>query len=1353
MTHSKTYVLPIAMGFITVLAGLSAPQRAFAAQGEGTLAQAPLNLGSQVAPAFIMAVDDSGSMTFETLFPGRDGQAYWDNATAPNGFFSGANVMRTSGDGINPPNDDNGNNNVAYHHVIAYQGSRIDNARVPIPPIPVFGFARSPDLNPSYFNPATVYTPWISAAGTAFPLPSITATRTDPRNAAAPTFNMTADHRDRTDDAEVATLYDDDVDLAAGDFLQAGWQLRNQTNATQTCTTTSTSIVFPASGSGYLTLPADRVINAACTTVRVRRPRQQIPTAHEQYIIPEGATLPAGTWYFIDSSCGNLGTTTFRQNNWTLLTADQVVNNDCEAGIQYFPATFYLRTTTAAPAGFNTAVVPLGSTGGRSLVANACGSGCSLYRYEIKPANYSSTAAYDAAIQNFASWFHFYGNRNRAMLAGMTQSLADVNNMRIGYFRINGYSSINTASDTGNGVAVYPNVVMRDMASPTQKTSLYTDLLLLPASGSTPNRYAVNNIGTQFKRTDALAPIQLACQKNAGMLFTDGYSNQGGPHGNPVQNADGDMGSPFADGHSNTMADLAAQLYLNNLRPGLEAGRVPVPAACPTTGESTDKTLDCRRDLHMNFYGITLGAKGNVYNVDAAATADPYANPPAWVARTNDDPSTVDEIWHAALNSRGKYINAQSPSAITTAMREVLAAVNAGAGPAGSIALTGARVGDASNTVIPEYASENGGTDWYGRLRAEQVTVTAAGAVEFTERWEASEELPAAGSRRILFARPSTSVNPTVNTFVTANVGALSAICSDSLARCTAAEITALGVTNAQAVDFLRGDRSLEGVRLRTRSTVLGDIVNSSPVISAKTDNYGYKSLVGPVAGVFDPYAYTGYLTTKAARRSMVYAGANDGMLHAFDGETGVETFAYIPGSSLSHMGNLLFPYNAALGNDQKFQHRYFVDGPITVSDIRVGSSWRTALVGTGGAGGKGAFGLDVSSPSTFAASNVLWEISGSTAGDPGQRIGHVLGKPVIVPVKSGTGAPVWKAVFGNGFSSTRGKPSLFVVDMATGVTTTIEATEAAGPTTTNGLGSIVLLDRWISDSTTAGFDGYADTAYGGDLHGNIWKFDLRTNVVGNGGLPIFTAAVGTVRQPITGGLEVAAGPGGGVLLYFGTGSFSFENDASDQGVQSLYSVLDSSPATPATKLRTNLAQQTLAASGTGQRTLTSNPVNYVTQSGWFMDLATTDGTDTFLRGERFVGNPRLQSGLIVFPAFEPAGGAGGDPCAVGGTNWLYAFNAVSGASGLSGLRAGAPTGTAAPAGTVGQRLETSGTTPVRDVAVLLLPPPGNVAAGATAAEISAALERTCDLVVSVAGAPPYYLPRACGRQSWRQIR
>src|SRR5690606_15060623 len=157
---------------------------------------------------------------------------------------------------------------------------------------------------------------------------------------------------------------------------------------------------------------------------------------------------------------------------------------------------------------------------------------------------------------------------------------------------------------------------------------------------------------------------------------------------------------------------------------------------------------------------------------------------------------------------------------------------------------------------------------------------------------------------------------------------------------------------------------------LRQRTTKLGDIVHSSPVVSTPNDDYGYRTL-GTYGGVNYGSTYGTYLSGKDGRTPMVYVGANDGMLHAFNGtfdgtNGGREVFAYVPTTALGHMGNLLIPNDPLDQIDQKFQHRYYVDGPVVVSDAHLGGDgWRTVLVGTAGAGGRSVFGLDRSEEHT----------------------------------------------------------------------------------------------------------------------------------------------------------------------------------------------------------------------------------------------------------------------------------------------------------------------------------------------------------------------------------------------------
>lgn len=1255
MTSPRIYLLaPLALA---VAAGGYWLYNANAIQAGGSLAQTPLNSSVTVPPAFVMAVDNSGSMTFQTLFPGKDGAAFWEeDAASTNGFFigTGANARpRTQNDSKDWEN---------FHHTIPSENYRIGDNRYAIPPIDNFGFARSPDVNPAYFNPNITYSPWKkpNAANEIvdYPQASVTDTRVDP-DKASPTI-----------------------------ALASNWRLNGGDNL---------------------------------------------------FMVPKGAVLPKDTVYYSDGNCGGL-----RGDSWRTLNSATTVSDYCEISIEYYPATFYLKSATAGSA--------WGYTATPTLAKNACGNGCDLYKYEIKPANYSA-GKYAVAIQNFANWFSFYGNRNRAMKAALTLSLERTEKMRVGMFTING---------------TYGDVAMRDMSVAAEKALLYNEKLLsLNATGGTPNRFAVEHIGKQFLRTDAGAPVKYACQINAGMLFTDGYSNGGGP---ATGSQDADMPAPLADAHANTLADTAALYYKTTLRSDLGLGKVPVPEACKTT--PNDPKLDCRADPHMNFYGVTLGARGDIYGVTynpLTNTPDPYtpAGYPAWRSRQDDAPSTVDEIWHATMNARGKFINATTPSDITSAMREILASVGGGATPSGTIGLVGARVGSNTLSVEPIYESANNGTDWFSRLTAYTATNDpVAGTITFTQKWEAASKLASDAGRTIRFGKTAGNVKPTVSDFTATALGAtdaavLSALCSDALQNC-AGKFNRIdgGVTGAEAVAYLRGNKTHDGGKLRKRTTLLGDIVNSTPIVSSKGDDYGYRGLRSADGLTPDVLNYANYLNTKrSARKTFVYVGANDGMFHAFDGDTGNEQFAYIPATAVGHMGNLLFPYRAADRNDQVFQHRYYVDGLVTVSDAHDGSAWKTVLAASVGAGGKGVFALDVTDQTTL---NVLWEVNDLSGDANGAKdIGSVLGKVAIVPVKEAGGAIKWKAVFGNGYDSANGKAVLFLVDIADGKVTRITAQETTGtlPTRTkNGLGNVVVIDRYQGTSATQVRDGFADTVYAGDLNGAVWKFDLRDNTVGFGGQPLFIARYNdnyALRQPILGGLE-ATTVGNDVMVLFGTGSFSFTDDPSDKAMQSVYGIIDKGAVVAGrSELQPQYVNQEVDTTGAVLRYVTGDRLD-ATKKGWYINLgvdAAKNGNPV-ATGERFIGNPRLQNGILFFPTYDPNST---DGCSTDGNNWLYGLDALSGAAGMANARIGSATGNrfGDKVGAVKLKRQGSGTgtAPVKDVAVVATPKTDILPVTATDEEIAKAVAAKCSVMVQTSGSQPIYLPRPCGRQSWRQIR
>lgn len=1274
-----------------------------AAQGQDKLVQAPLNNGTQVPPAFIVVVDDSNSMTFERIFKGGDGRLQWNVSNSS--FFKSDGTLFNSGDSCTNNSTD------CYVYLFPFPDYNSSfSVGVALPPLDQFGFARSPAYNAGYFDPNIQYDPWTKSDRTLWPSADFTKAQPDSRDPA---------------------IYGD-----------ATGQMR-------------------MSNSGTL-------VNLGVA--------REVATDNAFRFIA-GMTIPAGTRYRTTGLTRVCNSTVLNglpgtAGVWSTLAINIQVAADCFVQISYIPATFYLPAATPAPAGY------VANDVNRPIIANACGPGCNMRRYQILRTNYSTSADFDAASKNFSNWFQYHRNRILSIIGSESRALANVDNMRVGYFTINKRTQ----------------PTMYSIGDDTSRAALFKQIYGLIPNGGTPNRVAVEYLGQQFKRTGDGAPVLRACQKNAGMLFTDGYTNtnaQASPsipaqsYGNADSTGAVDFSSsPFSDDYSETIADIVASYYSGENTPlvnlqGVASGLVPIDEKCATLDKkSADwKRLDCQKDLHMNFYAITLGAKGNIYEVNQAATTDPYANAPNWNANgdplVDDDGRVIDELWHATINSRGQFINAKSPNEVTAAMRRVLSAASAAKSPSGTLALTGARIGAGSLTVTPEYKIKNNGTDWSSTLKANQVSVDpGTREARFTPLWEAAAQMSAVKDRNVYFNDGINVLKFGGTTISLSGLCGLAASLYPSQSLCSQSDLASLGATTETAANYLLGDRTGEvqqGGKFRDRNTVLGDIVNSTPVISAPIDDYGYRGLGGTLGT-----SYTNYLNNKRSKGYMVYAGANDGMLHAFDGgidSTGAvtgtggrERFGYVPATSYGHMGNLLLPYQINKSSTlPSFEHRYFVDGPIALGDTYYNNAWQTTLVGSTGAGGRGVFALDVTNPANFGPNSRLWEIN-DLSGDATVRanIGHVLGKPVIVPVRAADGTVSWKAIFGNGYASASGKAVLFVVDIGTGTSPTIrmiEATEAGNAISgNNGLGNLIVVDR-IDNRTidpdtkkpARTRDGYADTVYAADLRGAIWKFDL-TSTATSVTIPAFTTGTYiegglTYRQPITGGLQAASGENGGVLVLFGTGSFSFDKDnlaSSSLQTQSLYGFTDQVDGVISTSLtRMNLTPYSVISGTSGITRSLQQGTAPSSSLGWYVDLPA---------GERFVGYPELVSGILFMPTYAPLAISSG--CSTDGVNWLFGLNPRTGVGALSGVRMGGIGGSTIATGSAGISLNTGGNAPVKDVGVSVVPrlePKAKPKDGSAAPTIPAG--SGCWMIVNVAGAPPMYVPYPCGRQSWRQLQ
>jgi len=696
-----------------------------------------------------------------------------------------------------------------------------------------------------------------------------------------------------------------------------------------------------------------------------------------------------------------------------------------------------------------------------------------------------------------------------------------------------------------------------------------------------------------------------------------------------------------------------------------------------------------------------------------------------------------DPLWYAAKYGAPKpaevdvdgngvpdnYFLVTNPATLRTQLDKAFADIINNSQPTASVATSTPRyVPGATLAYQASYKSE----DWSGNIEAFELRSDGTYDSGGTPVWSTSARMPAPGVRKVFTAKPVTG-GFAGTAFTTAGL--------DTAMQTTLKGTLPSEYTVAELIDYLKGDQSNEqGVTgctvatdcpYRKRSSKVGDILNSTPAVIGVT-SFGYGKILESVdAGAASSYA--AYVESKKAifgpksENPILFVGANDGMLHAFDGRDGtgggVEQFAFIPNAVLGNLNELARP---------GYVHRYFVDGTPTVTDAYLGT-WKTVLVGSTGAGARAIYALDVSDPRNFDASDVMWEFNNSMDGDMGQFVG----RPYIGITEGGQ----WVAVFGNGLNSDRQRAVLFIVDLATGalikkIDTGVGCAAGAsgcveGP---NGLATAVLVDN--------SGNGAADTIYAGDYQGNMWRFELTGGSwdKGNSGAPIFVAKDPTGKpQSITSGSYTVANPLGGTIVVFGTGRYLNPNDADETQIglgtrpalDSLYGIWDSRAyddlnstwtsffpiATRVSGAYADLQKQEitsytpLGAGGiNGYRTATRNPVDYRESAtgpgklGWYMDLkcsgtGCTGASATAIDGERVTATPQGILSNVIFNTFRPEG----DTCEPGSLNATMVLDALTGAADYIPIvpAGGWGTGMAPPAGAL------AGTDTVRG------PPPG----------------------------------------------
>ena len=854
---------------------------------------------------------------------------------------------------------------------------------------------------------------------------------------------------------------------------------------------------------------------------------------------------------------------------------------------------------------------------------------------------YTERTVSSAEQKNFANWFSYYRTRLMMAKAGVSQAFVKQPvDIRVGY------GAINQKDQTIDGTAD-TNTIVRGVRrfETAGRTAFFDWLFAAQANGGTPLRRALGDAGEYFSRQDERGPWsstpgesggqEYSCRQSYTILTTDGYwngdaasqedarNNVDNTNGSTITGADGQSylyapKSPFNDSYSNTLADVAMHYWKRDLHPKL-ANRVPTDSADPAFWQ------------HMVTFGVGLGVTGSIvpktaFDAIGSGATISWGDP----APDSNSAAKIDDLLHASINGRGDFFNAQNPQQFATALSETLASVANRTGSSTAAVPTARRLD--SDTLV--YEALYSSADWSGKLLAKRPTQTSNGLV-FNQVWEASSQL-SYPNRRLFSHNGAVGVdNGLALDWSTLSVGMKTYF------------------DNSEALfQYVMGSRANEapaGLKYRKRSSILGDIVNSTLVIANKQD-WGFGGRVPlPASG----QTYAQFVAAKAAKTPTLFVGANDGFLHAFNANAGNELFAYMPNGVLSGVKNLA---------KSDYSHRYYVDGKLHVRDAILAGAWRTVLLGSLGAGGKSVFALDVTDPSAagFDAGKVLWEIKDDA------DLGYTFGEPLVGRMKDGT----WAAIFANGYGSTNDDSVLFIVNLATGAVNKVRAGAATG-----GLSSPSFV--YATDSSG---NIYVQDIYAGDLSGNLWKFNLKSNGDGVDDFevslksagkpqPLYIAKDSTGKpQPITVKPEIAYHPTGhvnGVIIYFGTGRIYTSGDVSDKSIQTFYGIWDKLSGTGASSAfsgRSALDGRSILFEGTafnrGVRALdtpaSADGIDWTTKRGWYLDLnSPVNGAE----GERVIFGPRILLNRLVFETAIPSS----DPCQAGGSGWTMVVDLATG--------------------------------------------------------------------------------------------
>jgi type IV pilus assembly protein PilY1 len=939
--------------------------------------------------------------------------------------------------------------------------------------------------------------------------------------------------------------------------------------------------------------------------------------------------------------------------------------------------------------------------------------------------NWEYVAVPASQYKNFANWFAYYRTRNMMTRTALSRAFAKIgNSVRIAWQNMMNQRDATDATDLSVRFGSTAQLLDIGDLSSSVRASFYDWMFQVVGGNSTPARAATIRAGNIFRAPltkDANDPYwngltakadsaDLTCRKNFHMLVTDGYWNEGDPTApaattnpttpgltdsntaqasqtlpdaksyDPAASVSKIYGNVAGSVYKTSMANISWFFWATDLQPGLANNVKPywqdVTSATPITDNDPSKNPDVYWNSvndpatwqHVAQFFVTLGVAGTLnYPGDYTALKN---GTKAWPRPANNSGPAVDDTWHGAINSRGGFFNASDPNTLVTSLVAIINSVVATSSSAVSSALNTGVLSTDSQIYVPEFTS----VDWSGKLTAYGVTSTGS---QGSLLWEAGNTLTNRKTARVIVTSKGPGAGKGVD-FQYAN------LTSDQKAILDASDPD--NVSNSpdnngsKRVDWIRGSRTDEGGLLRTRSSLLGAIVNGQPLyVSYPSSGYrdyfppsydsSGKAITAPETAAYASdikKSYSQFVADNLKRAPTLYVPANDGMLHVIDVTTatdlGPERWAYIPDAVYR---NLWF-------YSKKDKPAYYptVDATPISRDVFFGGAWHTILVGGLRYGGRGVYALDITKADSVtaagAAAKVLWEFnSGLSAA---ANLGYTFGQPnvgrlsngkwvVLVPAgyfpNDSTDPAYNAAAVKNGYSS------LFVLDAADGSV----LAEYKTPTTVNsatvaswGLASPVLGD-YDNDQVD-------DVAFAGDLAGNLWRFDLSDLTKKTVDLIYQPAASATPLnpdQPITVMPRLFPDPTSqGFIVVFGTGKFLGPDDRTTTGAktQSVYGVRDPGKGitTNLPWTRANLVQQQITEDGTGLRGITQNPApTTALKGGWYFDLNISG-----VLGEKVVVTPTalFNTNRAIITSLIPTTA---DPCDPGRAGAVMVVDAATG--------------------------------------------------------------------------------------------